>query len=248
MIALKRFIGGLGNQLFQIASTFGIARSNDTSPLYPYWRYQRYFKYNLPQGSIQAATIREVEFEYNPIHTSGHAAILGYFQSPKYWKDQECIISDILTFEHDFYARVKEKYDFLTEEYPETIAVHIRRGDYVNNPNYVELGLEYYIPALAQIPDIKKKAILIFSDDLQAAKAIGGDDSNVIYVWGGTDIEDLCMMTMCDYHIIANSSFSWWGAYLSYSKKIVRPKRHFAGDLAKRATTKDLYPENWIAI
>jgi len=248
MIGINKYVGGLGNNMFQIASALGIAKSRGTELITPQWKYSQYFRRSLPMGAITATIHREDGYGYSQPNIYGHANLSGYYQSPKYWDGYECMIADLFEFAPSFFAQVKEKFDFLTDEYKETISIHIRRGDYVGNSNYHQLGLEYYLKALSRIPNHNKKAILVFSDDLQAAKQICGDDKNVIYVSGGTDIEDLCMMTMCQYHIIANSSFSWWGAYLADSKQVIRPIKHFAGALAQRATTIDLYPKTWDAV
>ena len=61
---------------------------------------------------------------------------------------------------------------------------------------------------------------------------------------GNSNYVDLCLMSMCSGHIIANSSFSWWGAWLAKSKKVVAPSRWF-GDELKNNDTKDLYPDSW---
>jgi hypothetical protein len=86
---------------------------------------------------------------------------------------------------------------------------------------------------------------MIFSDDIPYCKNIFGDQENVVYIDGNSQEVDLCMMSLCHHNIIANSSFSWWGAWLNSNKykKVVAPKRWFGP--AYSHNTKDLYPQSW---
>lgn len=243
--------GRTGNILFQAASTIGVARKNGLAPVFPKWDYERYFTNHLPHGTMNTPTISEEGYGYKPIHASGGQDIVGYLQSPKYWEGNEAEIFDQFAFRKDFieyfksrslYARVFEK---------PVIAIHIRRGDYVSNENYYELPVEYYTDALKKhFPDAFAMNIMIFSDDPAWVKEKFPIGQNVTVVENQSDIDDLGLMSLADHWIIANSTFSWWGAYLGSKGKqarIVRPLHHFAGPLAERADTKDLYPESWIS-
>lgn len=121
------------------------------------------------------------------------------------------------------------------------VAIHVRRGDYVNNPFYVDLTqTNYYEKAIAEFPDAE---FLVFSDDIEWCKDyfIGEQYS---FSEGNDELTDLNLMASCKGHIIANSSFSWWGAYISpYSKKVVAPKLWYT-DLKQRT----LCPDEWIRV
>jgi len=120
------------------------------------------------------------------------------------------------------------------------VAIHVRRGDYVNNPFYVDLlKTDYYQRAMAEFPQAK---FLVFSDDIEYCKTIPLFSQCEFY--HGTELEDMNKMMSCMGHIIANSSFSWWAAYLSpYSKKIVAPKSWY-NDLVERTKC----PNTWTRI
>jgi hypothetical protein len=124
--------------------------------------------------------------------------------------------------------------------YKNKVAIHVRRGDYVDNPFYVDLTkTDYYKRAIAEFPDAK---FLVFSDDIDFCKTyfIGEqyefDESN--------EIDALNAMASCVGHIIANSSFSWWGAYLApYTKKVIAPKLWYTDNVERTKT-----PDSWIRI
>ncbi len=117
------------------------------------------------------------------------------------------------------------------------IAVHIRRGDYVNNPFYVDLWeTNYYEKAMAEFPN---ERFMIFSDDIEWCKNnfIGKE-----YTFNDDEVDYEAMNTMasCKGIICANSSFSWWSAYLSNAKKIIIPDQWF-NDGIERVIS----PPNW---
>lgn len=244
-------LGRAGNMLFQIASTIGIARKNGLAPVFPNWLYDQYMAIPIQHGVMNMHQVNEGPYEYHEIPVKSGDDLVGYFQSPKYWVDSEQEVINQFEFKPSFkdffersafYSRIFEK---------ETIGIHIRRGDYVGNENYVTLPTEYYTGALKKhFPYTKKFNILIFSDDMYYAKTVLPPDEGIYFAENNADIDDLYLLTKCSHWIIANSSFSWWGAYLGNKRSgggiIVRPTHHFAGALAERSSTKDLYPEEWI--
>ncbi len=102
------------------------------------------------------------------------------------------------------------------------VAIHIRRGDYVNNPFYVDLSLtDYYERAMQEFP--KGTRFLVFSDDIKWAKNFL-KGKGIEYSEGKSEVDDLNLMAGCKGVIMANSSFSWWGAYLGdENKKVIAP-------------------------
>ena len=124
------------------------------------------------------------------------------------------------------------------------IALHIRRTDYLTNPNHPSQPMSYYESALKNFD--KNDRILVFSDDPEwcQQQEIFADDTIMISQGNDADI-DLCLMSKCNYHIIANSSFSWWGAWLAKSEKIIAPKNWFASDCINKKVT-DMTFGNWV--
>jgi hypothetical protein len=136
-----------------------------------------------------------------------------------------------------------------------SVSIHIRRGDYINNPGTNEhhgfCSPAYYSRCIEWIArHIEKPYFFVFSDDIAWAKAHLPTHEHFIFVDHNTEknaYEDLRLMSQCKHHIIANSTFSWWGAWLgSYQdKKVLAPSPWFN---AAQHSTADLIPEGWILI
>lgn len=219
--------GRLGNALFAIASTIGLALRHGYTPRFPVnWKYRN--RFNIPDewfGEMRSnhSVIRESSYEFCDMQPVGEICTIlnSYLQSPKYWAGYEKEIRQYLTPKGVVPVNA--------------LAVHIRRGDYVNNPNYAELPMAYYLNAIEAVG----MDAWFFSDDPAFIKANFQPDYVVC-----DEITDFQLMCGCSHHIVSNSTFSWWAAYLS-GGKVVRPDVYFAGDLAKRATTRDFWPDNW---
>jgi hypothetical protein len=178
-------------------------------------------------------------FESNIFNIKDDTSIEGYFQSYKYFEEFETEIKQEFTFKPEILKKCKN----IINNYSDSVSLHIRRGDYVNNPNYWNVTPEYINEALQQFTD-KEYKFLIFSDDIEWCKEIFPE--GVIFIEGNTQFEDLCLMTLCNHNIISNSSYSWWAAYLNNNKnkKIIAPSNWF---IPSKLLT-DLYLKNWITI
>jgi len=202
-------------------------------------------------------------FEQCPDNVSLH----GFFQSEKYFKHISDVIHKDFTFREEHLEPCKE---FMSEfEGQEPIMLHVRRGDpnlvdprgfkwaYVNcSDQHPVQPLEYYEKALNKFDD--NQPVIVFSDSPEWVKEQEffsderfmiseplekyGDGSYLPYV-------DLCLMSLCSHAIIANSSMSWWGAWLQTNpnKKIVAPRMWFGSSYSDK-NTKDLYCSDWIVI
>lgn len=209
-------MGRLGNQLFQIASGIGIAhRNSDNFVLVKKWEYQKHFKNPLPMAypSYLSRVIEKEPYytEYS-LSKDTNWDLFGYFQSWKYF--DQCKSTIYYYFDFD-----RESYD--------GVAVHVRRGDYLNLQHvHPVLPISYYISAMEQF---NGESFTIFSDDIDWCKSnING--SNIKYHQTGVDIEDLKIMSGFSKFIIANSSFSWWAAYLSRGEKVIAPNNYVIGE------------------
>lgn len=175
----------------------------------------------------------------------------GYWQSEKYFLPVIEIIKNDLTFKKEYIENVSSFASEIAKQ--STVSLHVRRGDYTNKAVYEMHGIvpvEFYLKAINiiknKIPEIK---ILVFSDDIQWAKD-HFNFSNIDFVSGEitkTHFEDLYLMSLCKHNIIANSSFSWWGAWLNNNrdKIVIAPKNWFNKG---PKDTYDLYSKNWIKI
>jgi hypothetical protein len=255
--------GNLGNQLFQFAALRGIAANRgytwqmppeDSTRVHDY-AIQRLFSLN----SITELNVGYSPFEtYLPVNGDGENStdyhfdsnffnncpdnvnINGFFQSEKYFKHISSKLKADLQFKQNFIDLEIEKlsqfdYDF--------IALHIRRGDYLHFPeHHPVLDTSYYIEALADCPDLP---IVVFTNDKDwVLKSKFLDKFNYIVSDFSDYGHDLYLMTKAKKVIIANSSFSWWGAWLSDATEIFAPKKWFGPKLSHQDTS-DLYPENW---
>ena len=139
----------------------------------------------------------------------------------------------------------------MIESVDNPLALHVRRTDYVRNQsNHNVLSLEYYEEALKQFDDDRN--VIVFSDEPEWCHKQSLFDSDRFIISENEDNRvDLCLMSMCDDFIVANSSYSWWGAWLSSNKnkKVIAPAQWFGKTgYTKDHNTKDLIPDDWIKI
>ena len=123
-------------------------------------------------------------------------------------------------------------------------AVHVRRGDYSEKPEYhTNLDGTYYNIAINNIiTSFDNTHIMVFSDDIEWCKK--NMPSEFSFSNAKNQYEDMCMMSMCDTHVIANSSFSWWAAWLSNSSRIIAPKDWFG--LTGPKDYSSIYCSHWL--
>lgn len=179
----------------------------------------------------------------------------GYFQSEKNFIKTEKEIRQQFAFTKKLNIKSEEILQKIQNS--KSIAIHIRRGDYIKNKviNSVHgtCSISYYKRALKHFK-IEESDVFFFSDDINWVKnnfTFLNPDKTHFIDWntGNDSWQDMALMSNCQNFIIANSSFSWWGAWLSdYSdKKIIAPKKWF-NDNSKNEQTKDLLPSSWIVV
>ena len=168
--------------------------------------------------------------------------IQGFFQTEKYFKDIRNEIKKDFEFKDD----IKQPCSQMISNIENPVALHIRRTDYITNPNHTCLSMDYYKEALSYFGNA---TVLIFSDDPAWCKEHElFEDDRFMVSEGNDQYIDMCLMSMCDGHIIANSSFSWWGAWLSKSRKIIAPSGWFEGSNNSHLDTKDIYCSGWTVL
>lgn len=231
--------GRLGNALFEIGAVISLALDNDDTYMFPRWQYENDLNLNgCFDANIKTTTIyKEPSFSYHsiPYHIQNNQVldIEGYFQSWKYLENNKNVLLSLLTPRKMFPIRWGWS------------SIHVRRGDYISLADcYEQLDMNYYNRAMQQT---NSERYLIFSDDInwckQQFKGYQFDFSE-----GNDVVTDLSLMLSCEHNIMANSSFSWWAAYLNKnpSKKIIAPAKWFGPKLPH--DTKDLLPNDWIKI
>jgi len=234
------YTGWLGNQMFQYAAMRALGLKYDIPTFFPNKDPNLNAIFRTTQSSfIEGEYDSYVEpfYHYQEIPlVSENMVLFGYYQSEKYFKDFEKEIKKEFTFAdpncNPHIAKDK-------------VSIHVRRGDYLNlEDHHPVCSMEYYKEAMEVFGDCN---FLIFTDDKEwCQQNFKGEEFTFSFEYN--PLHDLELMTYCDHHIIANSSFSWWGAWLGHNKdkKIVAPKKWFGP--AKDHDTKDLYCPSWIVV
>jgi hypothetical protein len=171
-------------------------------------------------------------------------AYAGWYQSEKFFKKYSEVIKDLFSPTKEFVNRVTSEFPFFNNS---TVgAINVRRGDYLTQPNrHPVVTLDYINEAYKHLPFCDK--IVVLSDDINWCKE-NIDLPNLIFVENYRDCEALWFLSLCDHFIISNSTFSWWGAYLSRTdnKVVVAPETWFGPDVTD--DPKDIWCDNWIRI
>lgn len=262
--------GRLGNQMFQYAACYSAAKRLGVDFVLPIknvkeikqdgcydfankkwipYSFKLFDCFNISAsiGDIDVdKRYIEPQFQYDPnfVNIENGTSIEGYFQSEKYFEDYKDEILNEFTFKADIQSEV-DKYLMQFGDI-ETVAIHIRRGDYVVNNVLQPVSIDY-IQSAINVFDDKDYIFIIVSDDIEYCKQIFPSGYNIEFSNGTSDYFDMCLMASANHNIIANSTFSWWSAYLNknINKKVVAPKDWFVNKLTN---TKDLVPNNWIKI
>lgn len=202
----------------------------------------------------QVTIVKQEGNDFVDIPDAKHIYLDGFFQSEKYFQHARQKILQIYEFP-DLDARNQHIKNQIIAAGFHSVSIHIRRGDYVKPhiANYHGLlPLDYYQEALrtlaAEVPDLR---LFIFSDDVSFARAEFTNFHNAVIVEGNDHAawKDMALMSCCAHHIIANSSFSWWGAWLStHAGGInIAPKNWFNAQVVD-FNIDDIVPQNWIKI
>jgi len=256
-------LGQLGNQMFQFAVTKAVARNQGitfrvpnhkevmTDILGNKLRIELFDCFDLDclnygmMNPENCSVYQEKGYEFDSnvlfIDRQKDWILNGFFQSEKYFKNIESEIRKDFTFKKEI---INECSDIVEDIYDDPIALHIRRGDFlINSGNHHNLSLDYYKENLKKFDD--KRQVIVFSDD--AGWCMDQDlfhDDRFIVSAGNGPYHDLYLMSQCKDFIIANSTFSWWGAWLANTGRVIAPKKWFGPNNA-HLDIKDLYPEHW---
>jgi len=251
-------LGRLGNQMFQYASLKGIARNRRYNICIPISKNQNEWTDHQLSSVFKMSTLTSLNYQYidvsRPTVVDGTFSfneklfetcpdwvnLQGFFQSEKYFKH----IRDELLTDFQFHDNILESAKEVASNWTKPVSVHIRRSDYITNSNHTVLPIEYYEQALNMFDDDRE--VIIFSDDPEWClnHSLFRSDRFMVSQTENNAL-DLCLMSLCYAHIIANSSFSWWGAWLSNSENVIAPSGWFKGSNNEHLDTSDLIPETW---
>ena len=182
--------------------------------------------------------------------------IQGYWQSHKYFDDIKTDLQKDFTPKYPLSSYSNEIFHRIND-CEVSISVHMRRGDYAftedlrSSEVYETLG--YYRRAISLMKEMYPNATFFaFSDDIKFFMENLGNEANFVPVDGGQrpGLEDMMLISFCNHSIIANSSFSWWGAWLNknVNKKIIAPRKWFSDKALHNFHTYDIYPDEWITL
>jgi hypothetical protein len=279
MISVK-LLAGLGNQLFQIFVCISYAIDNKLEFILPvqncdnvavngderptYWEN---FLQNLTpyivHNTINFTQWREEHFHYNKIPINlNNVTLCGYFQSYKYFQHNKQQICDLIDIKMS-QTKINFKCMNLLKN-TNTVSLHFRIGDYkYNSQNHCVLSIDYYINSIQIMLDILETiTVIVFSEEKDDSEVTNHIDALTSMFPTVTflrcikklkDWQQLVLMSCCQHNIIANSTFSWWGAYLNNShrdgvvQRVCYPKTWFGNNLARNRVN-DLFPPHWIKV
>ncbi len=231
------------NQLFIFDINYSILNKNNQK-----WNW---LLKRLSRSVGLKSYIAEPRFEFTDMaaQVKGDVFLDGYWQSERYFSViQSEIKRDFSTFKQSISPTalpILEQIKTIN-----SVCIHVRRGDYLTNPRYVVLGLDYYHKAIEQLTSqFSDLHFFVFSDDMDWCRANFETDSNFTFVSDNqrfTLRDEFEMMQSCQHHIIANSTLSWWAAWLNenHKKVVICPQKWFFD----RTSTQDLLPETWIQL
>jgi hypothetical protein len=262
MIVIK-VVGGLGNQLFQYAFARHLSLIHKSKLKLDISSYDEYKLHDYGLGNfniveefytgddlIHLRRFKEKHFHFYPDFKKidNNTYLSGYWQSEHYFKEITEIIKNDFQLKREMGFKDRVIFDEISRT--NSVAIHIRRGDYLPGTYQDQvsncLELSYYWEAIDKITKvIDNPVFFVFSDDSEWAKENLKMNYPVYFVdhnTSETNYQDLRLMSLCKHNIIANSSFSWWGAWLnpSETKRVIAPKIWF-GPAYFHWKTEDLY-------
>jgi hypothetical protein len=253
-----RLIGRVGNLMFQIAHAYAKSLEYNRQFLVP--------QIEFPAPNLQNTLFKKLEFDpfilinnnkqiqgkfhfeetipYENIPTT----FLGYYQSEKYFKKYTESIKSLFSYPLEFLDKVYNNYPFFKNS--TVAAINVRRGDYLHldqSVNHPSVSLEYINEAYKHLP--QHDVLLVMSDDIEWCKE-NINFPNIVFndnskFWNE---EGIWLLSLCDYFIISNSTYSWWGAWMSKNtnKVVISPSTWFGPGVNE--DPKDIWCEDWIKI
>jgi hypothetical protein len=270
------YMGRLGNQMFQFASSVGIAKKIGYPVFFPIENCSSFYSngpidpktglnmqvkcdltdcFNIPNEFFKSsneiavnyiAREKNFTFDLDMYKIPDGTDLSGYFQTEKYFKEIRNLLLEYFSFKPAIEERSSEYWKELIVNFSSgspIISLHVRRGDYTLYPDHhPTCSEEYYNNAMSLFDPSSK--FLVFSDDIEWCREKFNSEKFHI-VDSGNPYVDLKLMSLCDHHINANSSFSWWGSWLNQKedKRVICPANWF-GPLIKKDTS-DVYCEGW---
>lgn len=261
--------GDLGSQLQQYASLYAVAKASGKTIVFPESSLQLGYGFKF-------AKLLDISIETKPDSFFNHFVdirpndqlqvdqslfqlqnnvdynVVNRFDLFKYW--HPACVEDVKNWRWN--AEHADAATSLFKKLPsgkELVAVHVRRGDYLlpQHDHFCKLNTDYYSEAIAPyLDDLEKYHFVIFSNDIEWCKESLIEGDMVTFVEPGLDRVDLILMSLCDHFITANSSYSWWAAFMSKNpnKKVTCPMNYLKSYSPWAHINKNYYPSEWVGI
>jgi len=269
------FFGGLGNNLFQLATVYSVHKKygfdlvipshTDRGDIHKYGQSNELEFFNLfdnefnYQNNLDLKRYRHndtggSDFSYSPIPISDNTIYHGYFQSEKYFLDVD--IKKEFILKKSNIDKIKNQYsNFFNKK---NISLHYRLGGDRTTPDkqiyHKNVSVDFYEKSIDLIGDYNEDDynILVFTDNQPMAKKLLSNFSkNIIFIDNNNDnVLDFTFMSLCDVNIVSNSTFSWWSAYLNQNinSKVIVTESEWVGPGFKYFNLKDTFPKSWIKL
>lgn len=250
--------GGLGNMLFMTAAAYALGKQHGHTLKFNPSHYGILHQHPtvyadnvfrniqpLDESLDGFVSVGERSFHYTPLEVPNENITLGgYFQSAKYFQNYASEIRNLFAPSQEVVSQLKEKYPVL--ESGNVVSLHLRRGNYLQlSTHHYNLSIDYYLNA---IDYFKGSNFIVFSDDIEWCKE-NFKGPEFTFAEESQDYMDLYLMSLCTHNVIANSTFSWWGAWLNSNpnKIVIHPEKWFGPAYAGWKTS-DLFPDEWICL
>ena len=267
-VVVVQLMGGLGNQMYQYASAKALAERKNARLIVDTRYYDQIYEnvtprqYELSAFELEVDILQQVpdtlnvysekfwhKYDEEINNAKLPCYLTGYWQSEKYFKAIEETLRQDFRFKENQISPEAKKLGAKLSETPASVSIHIRRTDYAVHPNYF-LPLQYYQRAVEYMQSkLPTPSFFIFSDDPDWAEQHFDIPAPFQVIRGHSGIEDMFLMSQCRHNITANSSFSWWAAWLNqYRDKIVIAPQKYRHDASLDVKDMDLIPEEWVCL
>lgn len=263
--------GNLGSQLQQYASLYAIAKEANKQIVFPESSLQKGFGFKFAElvnldikimpdsffdNFIDIRPNDMLKVDPNVFNLDEHVNynIVNRFDLFQYWYPKYSSDVESWGWNPSHLKEAEQIYSGLKIEGKESVAIHVRRGDYLlpQHNHFCMLDNDYYAQGLEQFfQNIDKYQFIVFSNDIDWCREHLIEESDVVtFFEPSSDYVDLVLMSLCDHQIIANSSYSWWAAYLNQNvnKKIMCPTNYLVGSSPWAHINANYYPPTWTNI
>jgi hypothetical protein len=271
-IVSVNIMGGLGNQMFQLATAYAYAKQNngkltvlrnkkeaDGRSLYwdnMLYRFQEFLVDTLPDGLEQWYESGPTELCIIPALPSNGIFLNGYLQSPKYFGDNTIQeeIKELFKPSSSTISNIQSRYNLLLKNKERVVVIHARRTDYLKSQDNINfhgpLSIDYYNEAIKKmLNEIEDPIFILAADDSSFWSSVINElpqlnNRNIYIIDDDNEIRTLALLQQFQYFIIANSTFSWWATWLSHdTKKVIAPSKWFGPTGPQNY--KDIYMPSW---